>query len=315
MAIIKLLPSFKDYLWGGQKLITDFQKQYTGDTLAESWELSCHKDGPSYVGTGEYEGETLEEYILMEGRRILGKRAKKFAQFPVLIKFIDAAQDLSIQVHPNNKFALENENQYGKTEMWYVVDCEQDASLYYGFSREIGKEEFRKRIENHTLLEVLNKVYIKKGDVLFIEPGTIHAIGKGCVIAEIQQNSNVTYRVYDYGRKDKEGNERDLHIEKALQVTKCVPIQRQKSFDPHVALCEYFTVDKLVLDGSIMKRVSGNVGNDTFVHILMLDGEAKIHSKDETVSVKKGESILLTASTGEYDIEGKCEGLITMLPE
>lgn len=315
MAIIKLLPSFKDYLWGGRKLIKDFGKQYDGDILAESWELSCHKDGPSYVGTGEYKGETLEEYILMEGRKTLGKRAKKFAQFPVLIKFIDAAQDLSIQVHPNNKFALENENQYGKTEMWYVVDCEEDASLYYGFSREIGKEEFRKRIEDHTLLEVLNKVYVKKGDVLFIEPGTIHAIGKGCLIAEIQQNSNVTYRVYDYGRKDKEGKERDLHIEKALQVTKCVPIQRQKSFDPHIASCEYFTVDKLVLDGRIMKRISGAVENDTFVHILMLDGEATIHSKEETVSAKKGDSVLLTASTGEYEIEGKGEGLITTLSE
>lgn len=313
MAIVKLRPSCKEYLWGGRKLITDFHKEYQGELLAETWELSCHPDGPSYISEGEYAGETLNEYILMEGKKTLGKCAKKFEQFPILIKFIDAAQDLSVQVHPNDEFALENEKQYGKTEMWYVVDCEEDASLYYGFSKKIGREEFKERIQNQTLLEVLNKVYVKKGDVLFIEPGTIHAIGKGCVIAEIQQNSNITYRVYDYGRKDKNGKERDLHIEKALQVTNRIPIQRQKSFEPHIVSCEYFTVDKLVLDGGMMKKMCGTVNAETFEHILMLDGTARISSEDETVQVSKGDSILLTASTGDYSVEGKCEALITTL--
>lgn len=313
MAIVKLRPSCKDYLWGGHKLITDFHKEYEGEVLAETWELSCHADGPSYIADGEYAGETLAEYILMEGKKTLGKHARKFEKFPVLVKFIDAAQDLSLQVHPDDAFALENEHQYGKTEMWYVVDCDEDASLYYGFSREIEKEEFEQRIEDHTLLEVLNKVYVKKGDVLFIEPGTIHAIGKGCVIAEIQQNSNVTYRVYDYGRKDKNGKERDLHIEKALQVTKRIPIQRQKSFDPHVVSCEYFTVDKLVLDGGLMKKLSGTVGKDSFVHALMLDGDAEVRAGEERISVRKGDSFLLTADTGAYELEGKCEALVTTL--
>ena len=198
MAIVKLCPSYKDYLWGGKKLITDFYKEYDGDVLAESWELSCHKDGPSYIAAGEYAGETLEQYIIMEGKKILGRHARKFSKFPVLIKFIDAAEDLSVQVHPGDEYAIKNENQYGKTEMWYVVDCEEGASLYYGFAREVSTEELEQRIRDNTLLEVLNKIYVKKGDVLFIEPGTIHAIGKGNVIAEIQQNSNVTYRVYDY---------------------------------------------------------------------------------------------------------------------
>lgn len=293
--------------------MTDFHKEYEGEVLAETWELSVHKDGPSYIIDGEYAGETLEEYILMEGKKTLGNHARKFKQFPVLIKFIDAAQDLSVQVHPNDEFALKNERQYGKTEMWYVVDCEQDASLYYGFSRMVELEELQERIKNHTLLEILNKIYIKKGDVLFIEPGTIHAIGKGCVIAEIQQNSNVTYRVYDYGRKDKNGKERDLHIEKALQVTNRIPIRRQRSFDPHIVTCEYFTVDKLVLDGSLMKQISGVVGKDSFVHILMLEGEAEIRSNEEMSCMKKGDSILLTASTGNYEIEGACEALVTTL--
>lgn len=313
MAVIKLRPSFKDYLWGGKKLVTDFYKQYEGDVLAESWELSCHKDGPSYVENGEYAGETLEEYILMEGKKILGANARKFEQFPVLIKFIDATQDLSVQVHPSDDFALENEHQYGKTEMWYVVDCEEGASLYYGFSKEVSPEELVQRIEEKTLLEVLNKVYVKKGDVLFIEAGTIHAIGKGCLIAEIQQNSNLTYRVYDYGRKDKDGKERDLHIEKALQVTKRVPILRQKSFNPHIASCEYFTVDKLVLDGKLMQRMSGNVDKSTFVSILVLEGEGQVHAGTESVSFRKGDSILITANTGEYEVEGVCEALVTTI--
>lgn len=313
MAILKLCPSYKDYLWGGRKLITDFHKEYDGEVLAESWELSCHKDGPSYIAAGEYAGETLEEYIIMEGRKILGKHARKFEQFPVLIKFIDAAGDLSVQVHPSDEYALENEKQYGKTEMWYVVDCEEGASLYYGFSREVSTEELEQRIRDNTLLDVLNKVYVKKGDVLFIDPGTIHAIGKGNVIAEIQQNSNVTYRVYDYGRKDKDGKERDLHIEKALQVTSRIPILRQKSFEPHIASCEYFTVDKLVLDGGIMKRMSGTVDPTTFVSMLVLDGEGVIRAGEEELKFRKGDSLFITADTGNYEIEGACEVLVTTL--
>ena len=179
MAILKLKPSSKDYLWGGTRLMTEFGKEYDGDKLAETWELSCHPDGPSYVANGEYAGETLSEYILMEGKKVTGTHSRHYSQFPLLIKFIDAKDDLSIQVHPDDEYAMKNEGQYGKTEMWYIVDCEDGASLYYGFSREVSKEEFEKRIKNKTLLEVLNKVEVHKGDVLFIEPGTIHAIGKG----------------------------------------------------------------------------------------------------------------------------------------
>lgn len=311
--MFKLSPSYKEYLWGGRKLITDFHKNYAGEKLAETWELSCHMDGPSVIAGGEYEGKTLQEYIRLKGTSILGEHAGRFSQFPVLIKLIDAAQDLSVQVHPGDAFAMENENQYGKTEMWYVADCEEGASLYYGFSREISMEEFRRRIQEKTLLEVLNKVYVKKGDVLFIEPGTIHAIGKGNVIAEIQQNSNVTYRVYDYGRKDRHGKERDLHIEKALQVTNRIPIVRQKSFEPHIASCEYFTVDKLVLDGTIMKCMSGTIDPSTFVSFLILNGDGKIRTKEEALCFRKGDSLFVSADTGDYEIQGACEALITTL--
>lgn len=311
MAIIKLKPSCKDYLWGGTRLMTEFGKEYNGDRLAETWELSCHPDGPSLVDSGEYQGDTLNEYILMEGKKVTGTHSRQYQQFPLLIKFIDAKDDLSIQVHPDNQYAMKNEGQYGKTEMWYIVDCEEGACLYYGFSKEISTEELRERIQNKTLLEVLNKVFVRKGDVLFIEPGTIHAIGKGNLIAEIQQNSNVTYRVYDYGRKDKNGKERDLHIEKALQVTNRVPILRSKSFEPHIVACEYFTVDKIVLDGQRMKKMFGEIDRTSFASLLVLEGEGKVHSKEESMPFKKGDSIFITANTGEYDLEGSFEALLT----
>ena len=219
MSVLKLIPACKDYLWGGHRLVDEYNKEYDGDILAETWELSCHPDGPSRIANGRYAGRTLAEYIEAEGKGVLGTHCRRFRDFPILIKFIDAKQDLSVQVHPDNRYALKNEGQYGKTEMWYVVDAGEEATLYYGFKEEISKEEFAERIQNDTVLDVLNKVPVQKGDVLFIESGTIHAIGADILIAEIQQNSNVTYRVYDYGRVGKDGKKRDLHIEKALAVT------------------------------------------------------------------------------------------------
>ena len=193
--MLKLRPSYKDYIWGGHRLAEEYGKEYDGDVLAESWELSCHPDGPSTIVNGAHAGKTLQQYIEDEGKEVLGSHCRRFKDFPILIKFIDARDNLSIQVHPDNRFALKNEGQYGKTEMWYVVDAGKEAFLYYGFKKEISKQEFAKRIEEDTLLEVLNAVPVHKGDVLFIESGTIHAIGKDILIAEIPQNSNVTYRV------------------------------------------------------------------------------------------------------------------------
>ncbi len=315
MCILKLQPSGKDYVWGGQRLKKEYHKQFDGPVLAETWELSCHPDGPSYIANGDYVGKTLQEYIQAEGSHVLGTHCRRFADFPILIKFIDAKDNLSIQVHPDNHFALQNEGQYGKTEMWYVMDAEKDAFLYYGFKKEVSKEEFAKRIENNTLLEVLNPVPVQKGDILFIEAGTIHAIGKDILIAEIQQNSNVTYRVYDYGRVSADGKKRDLHIEKALAVTNRVPILRTKNSYPHVADCDYFTVDKLHLDGTFMKKIEGNVSEESFISILVLDGQGNVSSKGETVEFRKGDSFFLPANSGLYQIEGICDALITTIRE
>ncbi len=323
MSVLKLIPACKDYLWGGHRLVDEYNKEYDGDILAETWELSCHPDGPSRIANGRYAGKTLAEYIEAEGKGVLGNHCRRFRDFPILIKFIDAKQDLSVQVHPDNRYALKNEGQYGKTEMWYVVDAGEDATLYYGFKQEISKEEFAERIQNDTVLDVLNKVPVQKGDVLFIESGTIHAIGADILIAEIQQNSNVTYRVYDYGRVGKDGKKRDLHIEKALAVTDRVPLIKTKKSYPHVADCDYFTVDKLNLDGKMMRRMEGRVSDESFVSLLILDGEGTVscvgdRGREETdstqrVSYRKGDSLFLPAGSGDYVIEGSCDALITTI--
>lgn len=310
MPLLKLTPSYKDYLWGGHRLVEEYNKEYAGDVLAESWELSCHPDGPSKIANGIYAGRTLEEYIREEGRRVLGTNCAGFEDFPILIKFIDAKDNLSIQVHPDNAYALRTEGQYGKTEMWYVMDCLEGAFLYYGFRQEISREELEERIKNDTLLEVLNKVYVQKGDVLFIEAGTIHAIGKDILIAEIQQNSNVTYRVYDYGRVGRDGKKRELHVQKALDVTNRTP-QNNKSFSPHVADCGYFTVDKLYLDGTVMREMNGFIGNGSFASVLFIEGQGSIRCQEEILEFKKGDSFFLPAGSGEYEISGCCEALVT----
>lgn len=315
MGMLKLKPACKDYLWGGRRLADEYGIETDREILAEAWELSCHPDGPSVIAEGQDAGKTLAAFIQENGPGVLGRNCRRFREFPILIKFIDAKENLSIQVHPGNRYALQNEHQYGKTEMWYVMDAGEEAFLYYGFKREISLEEFEQRIREDSLLDVLHAVPVQKGDVLFIESGTIHAIGANILIAEIQQNSNVTYRVYDYGRVGPDGKKRDLHIEKAMAVTNRVPIIRSGRSYPHVADCDYFTVDRLNLDGRMMRRVEGIVTNDSFVSILVLDGEGTISCNDQCMAYKKGDSLFLTAGSGSYMLEGRCDALITSVPE
>ena len=311
MSMLKLAPAGKDYLWGGTRLITEYKKQFIWDKLAETWELSCHPDGPCTIAECEFAGKTLSEYIAAKGNSILGTKCQHMEQFPLLIKFIDAKKDLSIQVHPSDEYALKYEGQYGKTEVWYIMDCQPGAFIYYGFKESISKEEFARRIQDKTLLEVLNKVEVKKGDVFFIEPGTIHAIGSGILLAEIQQNSNVTYRVYDYGRIGADGKERELHIDKAKDVTKCIPPRSNYDFGSHLVSCDYFTVDKFVLDGKTNGKISGNVDTTSFASILVLSGEGTIRAGEELLEVKKGDSIFVEAGTGEFQVIGELEMLVT----
>ena len=298
METIKLTPACKDYLWGGEKLRQDYGIQSQLHPLAEAWVLSCHPDGPSVVATGPLAGKTLPEYIQEKGPGCLGADCEKFTDFPILAKFIDAKGDLSIQVHPSNEYALAHEHQFGKTEMWYVLDCEPGATLYYGFQHQISREEFQQRIQDNTLTEVLNAVPVEKGDLFFIPAGTLHAIRKGIVVAEIQQNSNVTYRIYDYGRVGADGKPRQLHIQQALEVTQRTPPQPDPDFHGHLAQCPYFTVD--VMEG----RFTLDCGPESFVSVLVLEGTGALWEGDESMSLRKGESLFIPAGAGQCRLEG-----------
>jgi len=308
MSILKLIPASKEYLWGGKRLVTEFGKECTGEIMAESWELSCHPDGPSIIANGEYKGKTLIEYMNEVGKKVWGSNCRQFSEFPILIKFIDAKQNLSVQVHPSNEYALKHEKQYGKTEMWYVVDCDQDAVLSYGLKRAVTKKELVKYIEENSLTEILNVVPIKPGDVFFIEAGTLHAIGAGTLIAEIQQNSNVTYRVYDYDRVGADGRPRELHVEKAQDVTTLVPSVRNKNQGARLVSCDYFTVDKLNLD-----KLKGMVTEESFVSILVLSGTGAICAGEEKLNYQKGDSFFLPAGLGGFEMVGDGECLMTQV--
>ena len=313
MYILKLNPVFKDYLWGGTKLRDEYGFKSDLSKLAEGWMLSCHKDGENTIENGEFFGKTITE-VVKENPDFLGENGKKFEYFPILIKIIDAKDDLSVQVHPDNEYAMRVENEYGKTECWYILDCDEGAELIYGFNRDISSVEFKNRITDNTFLETVNKVKVKKGNLFFIEAGTLHAIGKGILLAEIQQNSNTTYRVYDYGRLGADGKPRDLHIEKAIDVTNCTPPTR--STNPKGELVEYEDYSTQLLtecDLFNVKKVSiknifdGIADEKSFVSVLVTNGNGKI----ENIDIKKGDSLFIPANYGSFTISGNLEVIIT----
>lgn len=308
---VKLSPVFKDYLWGGIRLKQEFGKQSDLDRVAESWELSAHKDGQSIIADGPHQGLTLTAYLDAVGKGVLGTCCEKYDYFPLLIKLIDAKGDLSVQVHPSDEYALAHEGEYGKTEMWYVLDCDEGASLYYGFTRDVSRAEYEQAIKEGRLTEILNRVDVKRGDVFFIPAGTVHAIGAGILICEIQQNSNTTYRVFDYNRRDKDGNLRPLHVEKALEVS---DLRKSPALpdigdgaDVLLAECRYFSVRRLRVDGEAVLRA----GSDSFIALTVTEGEGRlIHEGGET-SFVKGESLFIPAGEADYTLAGRCEVIVS----
>lgn len=295
MKIEKLYPECKDYIWGGTKLKTKYGKQTDKSPCAESWELSFHKDGPTRLRDGKILSDCVTE-------REIGTNSKKFPFFPVLVKFIDAEQNLSVQVHPSDFYALKNENSFGKTEMWYIVEADEGAGIYLGFNHDVSAEEYEAAIRNNSLTDLLNFYPVKTGECYFIPSGTIHAICKGCLILEIQQNSNLTYRVYDYGRKDKNGRERELHIDKALAVTsleKFVPL----TFDGCLGKSEYFTVHKHSVNG----EREFFTDEKSFNAVTCVNGEGFI----DGINVKQGDSFFVPAGYGKYILAGTMEIVIT----
>ena len=315
MDILELKPVFKDSIWGGTRLRDDFNLECDLEPIAEGWMLACHKDGKSTIVGGELDGKTLEEVIENQGKiDVVGTRAEAFPYFPVLIKLIDAKDNLSIQVHPDNDYAERVEHEFGKTEIWYVLDAADDATLIYGFNEKITSEDFRKAIEENTLMDVLNVVKVKKGDLFFIEAGTVHAIGKGALIAEIQQNSNSTYRVYDYGRVGKDGKPRELHVDKAVDVSITEPAKydikpfgKAKEINGGVSQlltkCDLFTVHHY----DVKTKIKLEADETSFNHILVVDGSGMINDKP----FKKGSSFFVPANFGKYEISGECEIIVT----
>lgn len=301
MSIFRLKPFCTDYIWGGNRLRNEYGIDYDGERVAEAWVLSCHPDGSCIIDSGDFKGMPLPSFIEKQGRQILGSSCSEKDDFPIITKLIDARDNLSIQVHPNNNYALENEGQAGKTEMWYVIDADPDSYIYYGVNRDVTVDELRERINNNTITEVLNKVPATKGDVFFIPAGTLHAICKGLLIAEVQQNSNVTYRVYDYARKDVNGNQRELHIDKALAVARRTPNFTSYNYGGHLVSCAYFTTD--IINGSCID----NADSKSFVSLVVLSGTCKIIEKNtgDILEAKKGDSFFVTADSGEFEISGE----------
>ncbi len=286
--IVRMEPAFKDNLWGGTRLRDVYGKKCDYDIVAESWELSTHKAGQSIVATGKNKGLMLGEYINRFGRGILGWKCDPYERFPLLIKFIDSRESLSIQVHPGDDYALQKEDEYGKNELWYVVDCEPESYLYCGFSRDTDEAEVRRRIKDGTLTEILNKIPVKKGDSYFIENGTVHAIGPGVLICEIQQSSNVTYRLYDYQRRDKYGELRELHIDKAMEVTNF----HEKDMEAAKTMeCKYFSIEKSVFDG----EVSFNLDDSSFRAFVVLEGSGQVSCGEESLAYRPADCFFVPA--------------------
>ena len=306
--MIKLTPAFKDYLWGGTKLRDIYGKRCDFDIIAESWELSTHPAGNSIVASGRHKGSTFGKYLESVGKQVLGWKCSALQSFPLLIKFIDAKQNLSVQVHPKDDYALENENEYGKSEMWYVIDSEPGAGLYVGFREDVSREEVERRITDNSILDILNFCPSKPGDVYFIPAGTVHAIGAGNLICEIQQNSNCTYRLYDYDRRDKYGNPRELHLRKALDVMdykkyQAAELQRTDG----IIQCKYFEVHIVDVDGE--KRIQ--ITDDSFYAVTCIKGGGNLTLCDTRASIHPGDSVFVPAMDQVLYIRGKLSLIIS----
>ncbi len=296
--MIKLKPVLKNYLWGGRKLHDLYGRENNGDLISESWEVSVHPDGVS---------QPLAEYLASNPTAV----DKQGSEFPVLIKYIDAAQNLSVQVHPNDEYARRVENDNGKTEMWYIVDADEGAGIYCGFQRDTDRQEFLAKVQDGTVEELLNFIPVKKGDCFLIEAGTVHAIGAGCVICEVQQSSNVTYRVYDYNRKGADGKLRPLHVDKAIEVINF------KKFENHtnsgnvekmgattmqlLTQCKYFCCRKLKLNGSFTAK-----NENSFTAVNVLKGSGTINGEN----FKSGDSFFIPCEE-RLSLSGNAEIILT----
>ena len=319
-----LSPSAKDYLWGGSRLNDEFAKGIDMSPLAETWECSTHPDGPSFVVSGEYEGKSLTE-VLHAHPEFLGTHPAEVhelcrkGELPILIKFIDAKQDLSVQVHPTDEYARKHENgQLGKTEMWDVLDAAKDTSLIYGLKQSVEKDVLRKALEEGKVSRYLQRVPVKKDEVFFIQSGTIHAIGAGALIAEIQENSNLTYRLYDYDRMDKNGQKRSLHIKKALEAADLEAAKEPRQplrvlhYKPGMASellcrCKYFEVYRLLVNNERRQNVTYQSDHMSFRVLLCVNGCGTIRFGGEVLEIYKGNCVFVPAESEVLRLHGQMQ--------
>ncbi|HQZ25583.1 MAG TPA: mannose-6-phosphate isomerase [Flavobacterium sp.] len=302
-------PILKERIWGGEKLKTILNKPITSKITGESWEISTVEGDVSVVATGILTGKSLNDLIDLNPNELLGTAVyKKFGkQFPLLFKYLDAREDLSIQVHPNDELAKKRHNSFGKTEMWYVLQADTNSKLIVGFKEDSNAAEYLENLKNKTLLSILDNVEVQVGDVFFLETGTVHAIGAGLVIAEIQQTSDITYRLYDFDRVDAAGNQRELHVDLALDAINYNKIDTHKKYNKvlnqsnSMVDCAYFTTNFLPLDGKVAVNKSGN----SFTVYMCVDGGFEIEYEGVKFKYIKGDTVLIPAELKTFDLSGK----------
>lgn len=305
---LKFRPILKDKIWGGQKLNQQFNKDSKSQLLGESWEISTVPEDVSVVANGNLKGESLQELLEDYKSDLLGEQNyKRFGNdFPLLIKFIDAKQDLSIQLHPDDELAKKRHNSFGKTEMWYVMQADKDANLIVGFNQKVDKKRYLKHLKDKTLPQILNYDKVKEGDVYFIEAGRVHAIGAGVLLAEIQQTSDVTYRVYDWDRVDDEGNERELHNAIAIDAFNFdmkddfrVAYRKDKNVSNEMVCCPFFTTNFIEIASDMEK----SNGYDSFLIYMCVDGQVEVSTGNSTTILSKGETLLIPAAIKNYKLK------------
>ena len=299
---LKFKSIYKKRIWGGNKLQTMLNKEVSGDTIGESWEISDVKGEPSIVAKGALQGKSLQELSEIFQEELLGKKVYNAfgTKFPLLIKYIDAKSDLSIQVHPNDELAKERHNSFGKTEMWYVMQADEGAELMVGFNQEVSKEKYQAYLKNNTLTKILNFQKVKKGDVYFLPTGRIHAIGGGIVLAEIQQTSDITYRIFDWNRVDAEGNSRELHTALALDAIDYTLYENYKTEykseenkTSTIVDCPYFTTNLIPFSGALTLN---HDEKDSFVIYMCVKGNVSFQTENHQETLSFGETLLLPAS-------------------
>ncbi|MTI60025.1 MAG: class I mannose-6-phosphate isomerase [Firmicutes bacterium] len=325
MSLYPLLfnPVYKEKIWGGNKIRDFFDRDITGGRVGESWEIAAHEKGMSIIANGEFAGEPFQGLLNKYPVQLLGKRVsyQEGDSFPLLVKLLDANDKLSVQVHPDDNYARENEGEQGKTEMWYIINAEPAAKLIYGVKPGISREDFSQAIEKGTLEKYLCEIEVKTGDFFFIPSGTLHAIEEGILLAEIQQNSDTTYRVYDWNRKGQDGKQRDLHIKKALDVidfavnpfsntTKPLLVENQNYSKRYLAICPYFAVEKY----DVQKKFTLNPAGKSFYILMNITGKGEIEYDNNSFEFDRGMTYFIPASLKNLTISGQLEAIVSYIP-